>query len=74
MITYSLPSDGKVVLEIHNMLGATVMNLVNSDQKKGDHTVRVECLHLNPGVYTASLKFTSGSSVDYKTIKLIRDR
>jgi hypothetical protein len=38
-IRYSIPSDGKVILKVYNILGQEVVSLVNGLQKAGRHTV-----------------------------------
>ncbi|SVC42328.1 uncharacterized protein METZ01_LOCUS295182, partial [marine metagenome] len=38
-ISYELPESGRVVLQVYNLLGATVRTLVEEDQQAGSHTL-----------------------------------
>jgi hypothetical protein len=73
-ITYTLPSDGNVAIDLHNLLGEHIAKLVSCAQNKGNHELRLDGADLNPGIYTATLKFTSGNTVEYRTIKLVHNR
>ena len=74
VISYSLPTDGKVVAELHNLIGARVSTLVNEVQKQGKHDLRLEGAVLSPGIYTVTIQFTTGNTVEYRTIKIVRNR
>ena len=50
-ITYGLPEKAHVCLELFNMLGQSVVVLVNSEQEVGYHSVVFEGRGLSSGVY-----------------------
>ena len=56
-IDYLIPSNGKVVLEIVNLLGQNIDTPVNETQTAGIHTVNFNASKLSPGVYYYSLTF-----------------
>jgi hypothetical protein len=74
MITYTLPFEGKVVLEINNILGSKVTTLVSETQPAGDHMVKFDTNALPSGVYTATLKISSSTDELVRTIKLINNK
>jgi len=68
---YTLPVDGRVTLEISNMLGSAVKMVVNETQKAGSYQLHVLTSDLNPGIYTATLRVTSPAGTQARTIKII---
>ncbi|HTY39129.1 MAG TPA: T9SS type A sorting domain-containing protein, partial [Bacteroidota bacterium] len=50
-ISYNLPAKSHVQLNVYDMLGREVVQLVNSDQGPGDHTVWMESNAMRSGVY-----------------------
>jgi hypothetical protein len=72
-ITYTLPFDGKVTLEIHNILGQTIYTLLNEQQTKGDHRLTFDAKGMNPGICTATLKLENLNTKLFHTIKMIRN-
>ncbi len=54
--TYSLPVDGKVTLEIYDIVGNKVKSLVDVTQSAGDYVLSLDEVTLQPGVYTATIK------------------
>jgi hypothetical protein len=74
ILKYTLPADGKVMIEVNNIAGAHVATLVDAAQLRGKHELRLNGEELNPGIYTATIKFTSGNSVLYRTIKMVHNR
>ena len=72
---YNLPVDGRVALEIHNMLGAKVNTLLDETQSAGLHTLQMNAEFLKTGVYTATLKLiTKEGAVLTRTIKIIKNQ
>lgn len=51
MISYQVPVNSKVRLEVFNMLGQSVALLVNEQQAAGSHTVRFDASALTSGMY-----------------------
>ena len=71
MISYTLPADGQVSLEIGNMMGKRVAILVNENQSSGKYLIKLDGILLNPGIYTATLSFNAKGDVMHRTIKLV---
>ena len=49
-ISYNLPSDSRVTLEVYNVLGVRIGQLVNQDQSAGYYSVDFNSFSLNKGV------------------------
>jgi hypothetical protein len=68
---YSLPVDGKVILEIYDLVGNKVKTAVDETQTAGEYTVKLETNRLQPGVYTATLRLSNEDSKLVSTIKIL---
>jgi len=68
---YSLPVDGKVTLEICDIVGNKVRSLVDVTQSAGDYVLSLDEATLQPGVYTATIKLDSNGNLMTRTIKII---
>jgi hypothetical protein len=55
-IKYSLPSDGFVSLNVYDILGRKVANLVTRNQTAGNYSVRFDGSDLSSGLYIYQLK------------------
>ena len=73
IISYTIPFDGRVTLEISNIMGSRVRTLTNGLQSAGNHNVKFNTSDLPSGVYFAKLKLTSGNDELIRTIKLINN-
>ena len=73
-IVYNLPSDGIATLAVNDMLGRTVSVLVNEEEISGKHSVNLDGILLQPGVYFATLTLKNNSGTLVRTIKLVRNR
>jgi len=69
--TYFLPVDGKVTLEIYDIVGNKVRSLVDVTQSAGDYVLSLDKSTLQPGVYTATIKLDSNGNLMTRTIKII---
>jgi hypothetical protein len=69
-INYSLPEATKVSLEVYNLLGRKVMELVNGQQSAGYHTTTFDASGLSSGVYL--YKLTTPSFTETKKMLLIK--
>ena len=69
--TYSLPVDGKVTLEIYDIVGNKVKSLVDETQPARDYVLSLDEATLKPGVYTATIKLDSNGNLMTRTIKII---
>jgi hypothetical protein len=67
-ISYSLPQSGQVNVSVYDLLGRTVVNLVDEFQGKGSHSVLFEPQNLPSGVYFVKLtarNFTATNKIVY---------
>jgi hypothetical protein len=71
-ITYTLPFEGQVWLEIASTLGTRVRLLVDERQTAGDYKLRFDTYELHPGVYTATLRLKNKGNEVVKTIRIVR--
>ena len=69
-IKYALPKNGFVTLEVYDILGARVAQLINENQKAGNYQVEFNARRLSSGVYL--YKITAGSFSDTKKMLLIK--
>ncbi|MCX6272917.1 MAG: T9SS type A sorting domain-containing protein [Bacteroidetes bacterium] len=70
-IPYYLPEDGKVTINVFDMLGKVVMNLADELQNSGTHQVRIGENNLRPGVYTYQLEFHNNNLQTCKSLKML---
>lgn len=70
-ITYTLPEQAEVTLEVYNLMGRKVATLVNDIQQAGEYTKRFDASSLASGIYFARFtsEGTSGKTFK-KTIKM----
>jgi pectin methylesterase-like acyl-CoA thioesterase len=59
MISYSIPTTGKVTLDVVNVAGIRVATLVNSVQQNGDYRITLNTVNLSKGIYFYTLKVGS---------------
>jgi hypothetical protein len=74
IITYSLPFEGNVILEIRDILGKIVKILADERQTNGDHLIRYDAASLFPGIYTATIRLRNESDELIRTIRLVINR
>ncbi len=70
-IVYQIPYDGKVTLQVYNVLGKLVAEMKNDLQPKGKHTVVFDAEGLPSGLYSFKVVFDAGNNTESKVIKLI---
>lgn len=68
---YSLPINGKVTLEVYDLLGNKAKTVVDEAQNIGEHQMKFDANILKPGVYMAILKVQNSETVLTRTIKII---
>ncbi len=66
-IAFTLPSPGRVKIEIFNILGQSVMTLLDKPMEAGDHTVEFDGAGLANGVYFYRLT-TDGAVISKKML------
>lgn len=74
-ITYALPVEGRIVIEIYDVEGARVVTLVDETQPAGYHSVYWDGMSeqgrsTHSGVYFCRGRFGDGTDVSRKMIKL----
>jgi hypothetical protein len=72
-ISYTLPADGHVTLQINDMLGRPVVIPVDKYENIGSYMIRLDALPLQPGIYTATLTLQNNNRDLARTIKLVRN-
>jgi Secretion system C-terminal sorting domain len=70
IISYQLPQNNFVTLDIYDVSGRKVMNLVNEQQKAGNHALTLNASNLSSGVYFYRIE--SGSYKETKKFVLIK--
>jgi len=70
-INYSLPESGAVKLNVYNVLGEMVSELVNDIRASGKHTVLFSSKELPAGMYTLRLEFNGNRISRCMVLKLI---
>jgi hypothetical protein len=61
-IDYQLPLDSKVVLDIYNIVGQKVVELVNQTQSAGYYTINFGASNLSSGIYVYRLSAVNQST------------
>ena len=74
LISYHLPFDGKVTLTMYNYMGSVVKVLVDEDQLKGNHSLKLDDNSLAAGIYTATITVKNDKNTLSKAIKIVRSR
>ena len=74
ILSYNLPAAGQVTLVVSDMLGRQVATLVNVPEDRGSHSVNLDAMSLQPGVYFATLTLRNSTGELVRTIKLVRNR
>jgi len=69
-ISYTLPANAEVTLEVFNVAGQRVATLVDAFQSTGSYNVTFDASNLASGLYTYRL--TTGNSVQVKKMMLIK--
>ncbi|MFU8844603.1 MAG: T9SS type A sorting domain-containing protein, partial [Bacteroidales bacterium] len=69
--TYALPVDGRVTLEIYDMVGSKMTVLVDEVQSAGNYRINMNESMLPSGVYTAKIQLQSSGTVSSRVIKII---
>ena len=56
MISFSLPKESKVNLDVYDILGNKVENLINGKMSSGDHQVSWSAANFSSGIYFYTLR------------------
>jgi len=71
-LTYSLPENGSVKINVYNAIGEIVSELVNETQSAGNYSVVFTPQNLPAGMYTFKLEFTGISKSKCLVLKMVR--
>lgn len=55
MVKFSMPSAGRVLISIYDMIGQKVLEVINEDLAAGTHEVEIDGRNLSSGVYVYQL-------------------
>jgi len=69
-VSYALPVQGKVTIQVYNSLGQLVKSLVDANQNAGNYSIRMDGNNLMPGIYIAKLRLTNPNVELTGTVKL----
>lgn len=70
--SYTLPADGRVTLEICDLMGNPIAVLLNENQQAGEHTLAFNPEQFIPGVYMARLQLICKSDTKTSIIKMVK--
>jgi hypothetical protein len=70
VISYQLPVNSEVRLEVYDMLGRNVATLVNGQVSAGRHTINFDARNLSSGVYLYRL--VAGSQIMTKKLTILK--
>jgi hypothetical protein len=68
-IRYSLAEDGFVTLNVYDMLGSEVAELVNSNQSAGNYELSFNASELSSGIYIYRLTAMEGDRIEFSDTK-----
>ena len=69
-IEYALPDDASVTIELYDVLGRRVAQVVNREQRAGVHRVQVDVEDLSAGVYFYRMR--AGDFTDTRRLTVVR--
>lgn len=69
-LQFDLPKAGKVTLEVFDIVGRKVAELVNETKAAGNYTVQFDASNLGSGIYFARL--TSGNTIQTRKMILLK--
>jgi hypothetical protein len=73
-LTYHLPAEARVSLEVYDILGQIVARTEPAVQPAGQHQLMLDAAGWKPGVYLAALRVQRGHSTMTKTIRIVNNR
>ncbi len=56
-IKFSIPVNGKIVMNLYNVLGEKIRTLINEERKAGTHRIEFNASNLSSGVYLYTIEF-----------------
>ena len=70
VISYTLPSESYVTLNVYNILGSQVASLVYEEQTKGEYKVTFDASNLSSGIYF--YKLSAGNFIQLRKMILLK--
>jgi hypothetical protein len=70
-ISYTVPVDGKVVLDVYTLQGQHVATLVNAEQTAGEYSLDFNGAAMQQGIYSVRLRLTNEMGMLERSIKLV---
>jgi hypothetical protein len=70
-VSYSIPVDGKVVLEVYTLLGQHLTTLVQETQAAGKYSLKFDGETLQQGIYSVRLRLTNEKVNLERSIKFV---
>jgi len=70
-LSYTLPMDGKVLIDLHNIIGENVKTFVNEFKSAGKYSMNVESGSLPRGIYFVNLKLQGNNAELSSTIRIV---
>jgi len=70
VIRYQIPSDGRVIIKVYDILGREAATLVNEEQTRGSHKVTFNASRLASGVYI--YRIMAGDFIMSKKMMLVK--
>ncbi len=61
-ISFNLPENGKVNLEVYDVIGRKVSTLVNSEMSAGKHSLKFNASNLASGIYFYQIRFNNSTT------------
>lgn len=68
---YSIPVEGRVQIEIYDLVGNKVNVIMNESKQVGSYVAKTDDLNLSPGIYMATMKVENKEFSFMRTIKII---
>ena len=73
-ITYTLPYDGHVTLQVYNSIGVPVATLVDEEKTSGSYTLENDFSSYPNGLYLAKIKLGHAKTEKVHTVRFIVTR
>jgi hypothetical protein len=70
-ISYTIPYQGKVILEVYDLLGRKMAEPINQIQAAGSYVIPVDLSNMLPGVYSATLRLSNTEKTLIQSIKIV---
>ena len=69
-IDYSIPEEGKVTIEIYDIVGNKTELMMDEIKSAGEYQLKVDATNMKPGIYFARLMFNNEKRSIIKSIKI----